>query len=374
MVFLEIKYIMRKVILITLVFFYSVIGHATEQEPDYLYYDGIKLKLSIGWGHLSPLETYFYQNEIKPPFEMINTGNYRGHVAVWEIKDSILFLKEVQVRDKKYKPEKFNIRSKSDSLSLKGRVLADWFTGVIIGEMYNEKTSWKIKESYFFYVKYGRVVNKQVITANELQRIKKLTENDTLSKKLIAKISMLELNSNYISYYFRLIGSDTITFDNKGGKLGGKSILSPIMEIYDNDHLKWPYNWENFEKNGAPHCTWCIKNDSIFLKEVELHTGTGFYSIDKYPIQLTELFPNKMRNNAVFSDWISGIYVVRHGGNEEDKRISGHYEFKIKEFTFMRVEAGIVIEKYTVPIDFDFINIPPDTDEGLKNIINDYRK
>jgi len=63
----------------------SILLNATEQVPDYLHFKGLKLTLSTGWGHPSPLQTYYSQNNIDYPFTMLSTANYRGHVAIWEI-------------------------------------------------------------------------------------------------------------------------------------------------------------------------------------------------------------------------------------------------------------------------------------------------
>lgn len=101
---------MKKLILILAILINSGLLLATEQEPDFLYYNGKELTLSTGWGHPSPLETYYSQNNIEYPFTMLSTANYRGHVAIWEISDQKLFLKEIHVEKAKYNPEKFKVK------------------------------------------------------------------------------------------------------------------------------------------------------------------------------------------------------------------------------------------------------------------------
>lgn len=364
---------MKKLIFILAILFNSALLFATEQEPDFLFYNGIELTLSTGWGHPSPLQTYYSQNDIEYPFTMLSTANYRGHVAIWEISDDKLFLKEIQIEKAKFKPEKFNVKSQSDSISSKDKVFADWFTGVIIGEERNKKNYWEVEKSYYFYVKYGKVIDIQELTEKDFKQIEKISEKDTSNHDLMAKYSMLYVNNNYISYYFRIHGNDTITFDTKGGYLSGNSGLSPVLLYFDNDHLKWPYNWENFEKSGAPFCTWTFNSDSLLLTNIELHTGTGFYSIDKFSLDLEDIFPNRLVDNKVFGDWISGIFIIRHGKNEEDENLPGYFEFKASEFTYLRLKDGILIEKYTVPADFDFENIADDTDEGLRKILEELK-
>jgi len=362
---------MKKLTLILAILINAGLVFSTEQEPDFLYYNGKELTLSTGWGHPSPLETYYSQNDIEYPFTMLSTANYRGHVAIWEISDNTLFLKEIQIEKSKYRPEKFKVKSKSDSLSFKDKVFADWFTGVIIGEERNKENYWKVEKSYYFYVKYGKVVDTQELTEKDFKQIETISEKDTSKHDLMAKYSMLYLNNNYISYYFRIHGNDTITFDTKGGYLSGNSGLSPVLLYFSNDHMKWPYNWENFEKSGAPFCTWIIENDSLLLTNIELHTGTGFYSIDKHSVDLIDIFPNRLIDNKVFGDWISGIFIVRLGKNEEDENLPGYFEFKASELTYLRLKDGIVLERYTIPANFDFKNIPENTEEKLKKILDE---
>lgn len=339
---------------------------ATEQMPDYLYYKGKKLTLHTGWGHPSPLETYYSQNNIKYPFTMLHTANYRGHVAIWEIKDEKLFLKEIQIEDKKYNPSEFNVRSKTDAAANKSNIFADWFSGIISCQ---DK-----KESYYFHVRNGVLVNTQILRKKDYNRIENISEKDSSNTKLMEKYLILVLNRNYIAYYFRLHGNDTIIYDDKGGYFTGNSGLSPLLLYYSNDHMKWLFNWENFEKNGAPNCKWIIEDNKLYLLEIYLHSGTGFFSIDKDSVDLEIIFNDKVKNKKVFGDWISGIYVISHGENVEDEYLSGYYTFKPSAYTYMRISNGIVGEMYTVSSDFDFRNMPADTEPGLKKMIEEINK
>lgn len=364
---------MRKLSFILVLMINSGLLLATEQEPDFLHYKGKKLALSTGWGHPSPLQTYYSQNNIKYPFTMLSTANYRGHVAIWEISDDHLFLKAIQIEKAKYKPMEFNVKSMSDSLSSKDKVFADWFSGVIIGEKRIGKHYWKVEKSYFFYVRYGKVIDVQELTQKDYKKIENKSERDRSNHTLMAKYSMLQLNYNYICYYFRIHGRDTISFGTKGGYLSGNSGLSPVLLYFNNDHMNWPYNWENSEKSGAPFCTWIIKNDSLLLTNIELHTGADYYSINKYPLELIDIFPDRLINHKVFGNWISGIYIIHHGINVGDDEVPGYFEFKPTEYTYMRLADGIVKEKYTVPSDFDFYNIPEETEDGLKKIFDELK-
>lgn len=347
--------------------------YATEQVPDILYYQGQKFALSTGWGHPSPLQAYFYQNDIKYPFTMLSTANYRGHIATWEILDGRLFLREIRIEEKKFNPNEFSIISLTDTISKNEMVFSDWFSGVIECQSIDRDGQRNFGLQYYFHVRKGNIVNTQIITDKDYKRIQEITQKDTSNHELVAKYWMLILNQNYIAYYFRLNENDTIICGGQGGYLSGNSNQSPILLYYSNDHTKWPYNWENYKKNGAPNCQWVIENNKIFLKKIRLYSGTGFYSIDKDSVPLNTVFPYKVENQKVFGDWISGIYLIKYGKNIEDKDIPGYFDFKADKYSYLRIINGSVVEKYTVPSDFNFKSLPQDTEPGLKKILEELK-
>ena len=77
------------------------------------------MAVEIGWGHPSPLETYYRQNNLEYPFRMLSTTNYRGHVATWEIDGGKFYLVELAIEKENFKPESFKIASKDKSFSTK---------------------------------------------------------------------------------------------------------------------------------------------------------------------------------------------------------------------------------------------------------------
>ncbi len=358
---------MRKIIFFVFLSILSNSINATDQVPDRLLFDGKTLSLATSWGYPSPLETYFYQNDIKYPFPGMSTANYRGHIATWEISDDKFYLKEIDVDDDIYKPDKYDIKSKNGNDSIRGTIFADWFSGVL--NCYEGKDS---KKSYYFYVQYGEVIDKQIITQKDYKKIKKISEKDTANHDLINKYRILVLNQNYISYYFRLSSKeDSLSFNNQGGYFSGKSGYSPLLEYYSNDHMKWPYNWENIEKNGAPNCKWVIESDSIYLTQIDLFTGTSFFKIDKQNIPLEEIFEGKVKNDKIFADWISGVYMIKHGKEAENGVFPAYKEFTVSEISYLRINDGIVTEKYTVPKDFTKKGIPEDIQPELRKILEE---
>ena len=291
---------MKRLILILMTLICSNFIKATEQMPDYLYFGNKKLILHTGWGHPSPLQTYYYQNNLDYPFQVLSTANYRGHVAIWEITDGKLYLKEIQIRKDSFAPTKYNVKSQKADFNQDNSVFADWFSGVI---------SCRDKNSYYFHIRYGEVIDTQILSEKDYKKIRGISKKDTSNHELMNKYFMLLLNQNYISYYFRLNEDDEISMNDKQGRFNNRIGYSPLLEFYSNDHMQWAYNWENFEKNGAPHCKWIIMGDEIYLEDIQLYSGSGFYEIEKDSVNLEDIFNENIANNKVFADWLNGIYI-----------------------------------------------------------------
>lgn len=135
-------------------------------------------------------------------------------------------------------------------------------------------------------------------------------------------------------------------------------------------------NWENTEKCGAPHCQWRIENDKVYLTGVTLYSGLSSYTIDAEPLDLTALFDDNVTDGVVFADWVSGVYVIKHGYTTEESAGWPGYTFtvfNVTALTYIRIAEGLLIESYTVPEDFDPENVPENADPGLKQIIEDYQ-
>ena len=105
---------------------------ATAQYPDKIFYDGKEYSL-----HTNPLESYFEKNPDKrPKGGIMSSALWRGYVATFEMRDSQLFVKDIQVQywdttdknnyDTKWKtvmtevfPEKKNVK-------------VDWLSGLLV--------------------------------------------------------------------------------------------------------------------------------------------------------------------------------------------------------------------------------------------------
>ena len=374
---------MKETFVILIALLVPAVTLATQQEPDKLIYDGLTLGLSTGWGHPSPLETYYHQNNIQTPFKGYSTGNYRGHVALWEIVDANLYLAEIRTRDYDpntnkssyiwHDPNEYGVEPTSTDPAEDGSVFADWFSGVLDCYSVNEGSY----TSYFFHVREGSIVETQIITQEDYDRLYDSPGLLAMDETLRRKYDMLVLNEDYITYYYRLNENDEIECAEQDCRLNTSTArLSPIFGFYDNNHLNWPYNWENTNKSGAPHCKWLIEDDKLYLTGVELYSGLSFYEINTHTVELTTLFDDKVIDGVVDANWVGGVYLIKHG--EEVEEGAGwpgltFTVFNVTEYTYMRVEQGQILESYNVPEDFDPENLPEDADQGLIQIVEDYR-
>ena len=376
---------MKNTFAVLIVLILPAVGLATPQVPDVLFYEDLKLSLSTGWGHPSPLETYYYQNRIVSPFTWSSTANYRGHVAVWRIVDANLYLTEIRIEGdydfskhkfsfESYDPNDFGVRSNSTEPTDDGHVLADWFSGILqCHPVYAG-----VYGSYYFHVRNGKIVEMQINGRQYLEMPNNSPDTTSSGNNLKKRYNLAWLYFAYIHYYLRLKERDAIECDEPDCRLDtGYARLSPIFAFYDNSHLNWPYNWENTEKSGAPHCKWLIKDGKLYLTGVELYRGGRFDRIDTETLDLTTLFDDKVKDGVVWADWVSGVYLIEHGEKKEDDYWAARgiklTKFKITEFTYIRIEQGKILESYNVPKDFDPEKLPVDADPDLKKIIEDYK-
>ena len=361
---------LKSVFLLVFSVFLALLAKATQQVPDILIYESHQLKLETGWGHPSPLETYFSQNDLRYPFTMISTGNYRGHVATWYIDQGKFFLTEIDVRKEKYSPEKYQVTSKNPSFNSKDTVFADWFSGVLVGNL-RKKERWEIIKTYYIHVLNGEVQGVEVLDDADKESLGQLSLKDTANQELINKYRMVVLNENYISYYYRLNGKDTVTIGEQKAHFRRRMEGSPVLSYFSNDHLKWPYNWMNAEQTGAPNCQWEIRNDSVFLKEIGLLSNLSIREADREVVSLQETLSLDQSADELFAGWIDGVYFIEYGKMEIRPGLSDLKQFKPSEFVFYRFSNGVVLESASVGSDFNFREMPQDTPAHLKRMIED---
>ncbi len=124
---------------------------ATEQEDDFILYNGERCKLETHWLFPSPLQAYFTDGKHgEYPLKMTSTANYRGHVATYEIAEGRLYLAKIEpsssiglLQPEEAKPKEVEAAVKKEQARLDetlrkifpekagadGRIFADWYSG-----------------------------------------------------------------------------------------------------------------------------------------------------------------------------------------------------------------------------------------------------
>jgi hypothetical protein len=110
---------------------------ATAQAGDILLLNGKKVSI-----HTNPLEPFLEQNpRARPKSNVMSTGNWRGYVATWQVKDDRFMLTDIEIveidaskRDHNESLISYVKRRSVMSTVFPDRmeVFADWFTGHVI--------------------------------------------------------------------------------------------------------------------------------------------------------------------------------------------------------------------------------------------------
>ena len=347
--------------------------YATDQESDIFLENGKKYDLYVNWGHPSPLQVLYIRTDTESPFRSFSTGNYRGHVATWQVCDSALYLVSVDSRyhfggtgtywptdstriDTVAEPAFFGIQSLSGVAPGKdGTVFADWFSGVLeITPTYQDvKSGASERWVRYLYFRNGKMLKDVTLMPKDRERLKDFKKNYKKDSDLMEKYQMAYLNQCYLSYYLRSgLDHDQVVFSNHQGRFQARDFRPMLMSLYDNDPLQFPFNWENFEKNGAPVCKWLIQNDSLFLCQVTLQSGLNLFEPEVENVELSELFrPERIVNKRVFAFWMSGSFVVEYGEVEED--MFGMKEMKVDRRQTITLDSGRVVKSEWSPSAFE---------------------
>ena len=345
---------------------------ATEQIPDYIIYEGKKYKLETGWGHPSPLEVFYIRTAQEMPFHPYSTANYRGHVATWEIRDSMLYLLNVNTKivggytgtvlktaknrriDTIVEPTFFSINSlNGQSAEVDGAVFADWFSGVLTIDNRGADAKWddEFKGIRYIYVRNGKVIDDQLLVKEDFERINNFTLKDTADHELMDKYRLGYLNQCYLSYWFQDAQvKDILFYDGKEAKIANNTSL--IAKLYNNNPLEYPFSWENFELNGPPLASYSISGDSMFLTNVIVCSGLDFYERNEDSISLSALFDEKnIENGKVFANWIDGDIYLKYGKTMYSD--FGSERFFVERMQKIVLDSGRVVGMEWTPCDFN---------------------
>ena len=348
-------------------------AQATEQYPDYIEYGGKKYELAVSWGHPSPLQVLYIRTNSQSPFQSWSTANYRGHIATWRISDGKLFLVNVDTRrhygrtgtywpeegerrDTLAAPGYFGIASlevlptQSD-----GAVVADWFSGMLeIGDEVTEGDERVESEGVrYVYVRYGEVVDDQWVTGKDFERMQTMTEKDTSDHEFMDKYTIALLNNFYLSYYFQSgMSHDEVTYNGHTGRFEGQDFRPQLMSLFDYDPLRFYFNWENFQRNGTPVCTWSISHDSLFINSITLYSGLGFYEHNEDTVGLDWIFKSeRIKDGKAFAFWMNGERTIEYG-QEVDGEF-GSKEFRMERQQRIVLDSGRIVKSVWTPSDFD---------------------
>lgn len=334
---------------------------ATRQAPDILHYKSKKLNLATGWGHPSPLQTYFLQTGLDYPFHSLSTGNYRGHIANWKIKNNRLILGKISIRDSVFKAKDLDVFSGQQN-----QIFAHWFSGII--RAYSYSKSYNEKKDYCVLIQLRKGVVVKEVEYKGAEWAKYDIDKSGLDEE---KARMLNMYRNYLAFYYRL-EDEKITYGVEACLLEvGWSKLSPIFQYYGNDFLRWPYTWENISISGAPASHWLIRNDSLFLSSFSLKSNTNFKGPDILKIELDSIDIGKPQAGKIFVNKVNGVYIIKHGYFPKEKENPKMYEFEETGYTLISIKNGVLVEKYPLDKYFDFEDPDEDTDTAILRLISE---
>lgn len=129
---------------------------ATNQQAEVIYLDGQK-----HWLHTLPLDQYYGPDNPRPNFTAYATFCWRGYVGVWEIKDGVLYLKDIQAWiDKK------EAGLKALFPGHQGPVAVTWFTGTLDVPLDKDASTYGYRTTYKKYLiitlEKGKVVQQEI--------------------------------------------------------------------------------------------------------------------------------------------------------------------------------------------------------------------
>jgi hypothetical protein len=167
---------MRMIAVTVLVLLLPLKAFATAQSPDVLLYDGQVFNLFS-----NPLESLYLNERERPDFRLdakgtVSTGNWRGYVALWEVKGDRLYLLGLDswVGEKKGvlgifrflsppKLQRADLKELFGERCREGRVEASWFSGEL------KIPDGKILQ--YAHMGYGSVYERDIVFTVEQGRV-----------------------------------------------------------------------------------------------------------------------------------------------------------------------------------------------------------
>lgn len=339
-------------------------GYSTVQQPDMLLIKNDTTYIDVSYQHMSPLQNYFLKNKIEYPFEMLHTANYRGFVATWEITADKLYINKIQINREIHKPSEF-IHKKDKSS--KDEIFASWFTGFINARKYASYDSYEIDYEKYYYIKNGVVITSKQFTDTDYERIREEYETGK-DLKNIAGSEILIQYAKYDSYFFGLPGAEKIYVSNQKRFISRADGGSLVLQYYNDEHLRWPYNWEHKHYSGAPIGNWKIIDDEIFLTQIEIDSNFELDKEEYCIVELDEIF--NTGDHSVRANWLNGIYIIQHRKETNGIKVE---EFEILSIKIIDVIKGKIVNQCYIEGGRDFDIINENTPENTKKLIKAYK-
>jgi hypothetical protein len=161
------------------------VATATSQQPDILIYKNKTYDLFA-----NPLESFYKNEKDRPHFrvrpDVMSTGNWRGYVASWKIEDDHLYLIKLDAWIcrgwNENRCQKVNLRRLFGKRYRDGKVLANWFTGVL--------TMPKGKLLQYVHMGYGSVYEGEITLEVESGHVVAESMVDNTQRALPSEIEL----------------------------------------------------------------------------------------------------------------------------------------------------------------------------------------
>ena len=354
-----------------------------DQDPDTLVWSGRQYTVAVDRNIPSVVTSYFMISGKPFPFHFWSNTNSRGHVATLEIVNNKLCISKIEA--KRFRTRIGNLWTESgidtsaaavyfgivpinpETFHDDAFVVADWFSGILeLNLIPRDKKEQKTAEANgtrFLYVKEGIPIDNLLISDADMQRI----QTNPVGDKFNRERELMKVHRRYTNFYRRCaMDREHVTFDGHEGLFEQRpNSLTLIMQLYGNDALKCPSNWQwDNSDGGAPFGTWVIRNDSLFLTSIATHRGDSLYKYESSEQFVRDWLADSIRSDgwvydhrkpeadgSYFADWINGDYVIHYGDWQTNN--FGVPDYVVYKTQRIRFASGAVTSSQFSPRSFE---------------------
>jgi uncharacterized Ntn-hydrolase superfamily protein len=300
---------------------------ATIQEMDAIRYQGKETFITD-----FPLEVYLRRNAKRQlEFDVINTGNRKGYIACWEIREQTLYLVEFRA-EIDGKP----IRIEQVFPDTKLPVPATWYTGrlhVITGQALTHGFAQSAKYSALdvLTIKEGVVVRREVFRNARPDDIRQVDVDPKAAVGVPGFMSAFgAVGESERAVSARIECCETIRYENRGAILVEHPLDLRVQAHEESsahpDLNSWP------QLPGSPRnysAAWEVRDSKLYLARFEA-------TRDGKPLPISALFPNAKL--PLQADWFTGRMHV----------ITGLHYAQYTSADFLDIERGTVVRKFAL--------------------------